>query len=141
MRLRDLTPAERRDLEQRRAAVREALAGVDAPWVPDEAAIAAAPFMTDYEPRRGGLFGMTWGHPAHGNAFVTSMPVVHQGPGWAITESGRLYLLGSPRPGKDQRLNRALWGRRGSGRLPQVIETAGPDFSEGDLSHLPTYGQ
>lgn len=139
MRLRDLTPAERRDVEQRRDAVREDLAGINAPWVPDEAAIAAAPFMDDYEPRRGGLFGLCWGHPAHGNDFVTSTPVVHQGAGWALTESGQLYVLGSPRPGQEERLNRVLSGRRGSGRPPQVIETEGPEFIEGDLSHLPTY--
>lgn len=123
MRLRDLTPTETVAVEARRNAVREALSHLDAPWVPDAAAIAAAPFMDDYEERRGGLFGLCWGHPLHGDTFVTTTPIVHHGDGWIVTESGQAYILGGARPEKEERLDRVLSGRRGRGR-PIVDSTA-----------------
>ncbi|TXN47351.1 hypothetical protein [Methylobacterium sp. WL7] len=116
MRLRDLTPAETAAVEARRSEVREALSRIDAAWKPTAEAIAAAPFMDDFEARRGGLFGLCWGHPTHGHAFVTSTPIVHHGEGWAVTESGRLYILGGARPAAEERLDKVLSGRRGRGR-------------------------
>lgn len=115
MRLRDLTPSETAAVEAQREAVREDLARIGAPWVPDADAIAAAPFMDDYEPRGGGLFGLCWGHAKYGNAFVTTSDITHRGDGWAISQT-KLYLLGAPRPAPADRLDRILSGRRGAGR-------------------------
>jgi hypothetical protein len=131
MRLRDLTPAETAAIEELRDDVRTALASVDASWRPDAAAIAAAPFLDDYEPRRAGLHGLCWGHQELGSTFVTTTPVVHRGEGWAITESGRVYLLGDPHPKPSASLDRILSGRRGKGRpapeaAPEAEATAGP---------------
>lgn len=131
MRLRDLTRSETAAIEELRDEVRTALAGVDPTWRPDAAAIDAAPFMDDYEPRRGGLHGLCWGHAELGSTFVTTTPVVHRGDGWAVTASGRVYLLGDPHPKPSESLDRILSGRRGRGRpAPEAAHedeaTAGP---------------
>lgn len=132
MRLRDLDPDERLAIEERRAEVRAALAGVDPAWRPDDAEIASAPFMDDFEARGRSLFGLCWGHPVHGSTFVTTTAVVHHGDGWAVTESGRLYLLGGARPSAEERLDRVLSGRRGRGRPVVDFNTPIPDEDEAD---------
>ncbi|TXM65393.1 hypothetical protein FV226_25170, partial [Methylobacterium sp. WL12] len=104
MRLRDLTPAERRAVEERREAVRAALAGVDPAWRPDAAAIDGAPFLDDWSVKlypgtdRPCLEGLCWHHPIHGSTILKTSIIVQQGPGYVIVESGRVYLLGTPSP-------------------------------------------
>lgn len=132
MRLRDLTPKETRSVEARREAVRKALAGVDAPWKPTPEAIAAAPFLDEWErrpyPGRDGtcLEGLCWNHPIHGHQILKTSILVHQGEGFAVCESGRTYILGVPRPDPEAR-PAILSGRRGKGRpAPEDEATAGP---------------
>ncbi|GJD42256.1 hypothetical protein AFCDBAGC_0091 [Methylobacterium cerastii] len=121
MRLRDLTPAERRAVEERRAEVRAALAGVDPAWRPDAAAIDEAPFLDDWSVRnypgtdRPCIDAYCWGHPLHGDTILKTSVIVQQGPGYAIVESGKVYLLGSPSPEPEAR-SAILSGRRGKGR-------------------------
>ena len=123
MRLRDLTRSETAAIEELRADVRAALATVDPTWRPTADAISAAPFMDDFEDRRGGLHGLCWGHAELGNRFVTTTPIVRRGDGWAVTQSGRVYLLGDPHPKPDRNLDRILSGRRGRGRPVPVSST------------------
>lgn len=129
MRLRDLTPDELAAVDARRAAVREALAEAARPGLPDPAAVDAAPFLDEWEPvpypgsDRPCLRGLVWGHPVHGDSPVTTSVLVARGPGWAVTESGRLYVLGErhvPRPPSS-----ILAGRRGPGR-PHPAPPPGP---------------
>lgn len=121
VRLRDLTSRELADVAGRRARVREALSGLDAPWVPDPAAVGAAPFLDLWEARsypgtdRPCLRGLCWGHPVLGDTAVTTSVIVHRGPGWIVTEgSDRLYVLG--REDRRVRPSRVLSGRRGAFR-------------------------
>ncbi|NEU13927.1 hypothetical protein G3T14_17590 [Methylobacterium sp. BTF04] len=115
MRLRDLTPNERAAVEERRQAVREELARIDAPWKPTPEQVDAAPFLDDFEVRHDGLFGLCWGHPWQGNVFLTTTPIVHSGEGWALSEN-TLFILGGARPAAEERLDKVLSGRRGRGR-------------------------
>ncbi|TXM65395.1 hypothetical protein [Methylobacterium sp. WL120] len=122
MRLRDLTPAERRAVEERRAEVRAALAGVDPAWRPDAAAIDEAPFLDDWSVRnypgtdRPCIEALCWNHPVHGSTILKTSIVLQQGPGYAVCESARVYLLGTPSPTPEERHARILDGRRGKGR-------------------------
>ncbi|MCJ2124907.1 hypothetical protein [Methylobacterium sp. J-077] len=134
MRLRDLTPAERRAVEERRAAVRAALAGVDPAWRPDDAAVDAAPFLDDWSVRdypgttRPCIEAYCWNHPLHGSTILTTSVVIQQGEGYAVCESGRVYILGSPSRDPEDR-HAILSGRRGKGRPapePAPEEEAAP---------------
>lgn len=118
MRLRDLTTAELADVAARRERVREALAGRTEAWVPTAEAIAAAPFLDDWELRaypgtsRPCLRGLCWGHPGYGDTVVNTSIIAFCGPGWVITEGcGRLYVLG--REGRPAERPRITFGRRG----------------------------
>lgn len=116
MRLRDLTSVERALIEARRDRVRAALARAELPVPPTAAEVDAAPFLDDYferfypGTRETCLHGRCWGHPVLGDTIVTTSIVVHRGEGWAITESGRVYLLGREDP--EHRLRKALSGGR-----------------------------
>ncbi|TXM74137.1 hypothetical protein FV226_07625 [Methylobacterium sp. WL12] len=137
MRLRDLTPAERAAVEERRDAVRAALAGVDPAWRPRAEAIDAAPFLDDWSVRnypgstRPCIEAYCWGHPLHGDTILKTSIVLQQGEGYAVCESGRVFLLGTPSPTPEERHARILDGRRGRGRpadapAPEDEATTGP---------------
>lgn len=117
MRLRDLTSVEKALIEARRDRVRAALAKAELPWPPTQAEIDAAPFLDEwierYYPGTSELclHGLCWGHPVLGSTLVTTSVVVHRGKGWAVTESGRVYILGQPDP--EHRQSKALSGPRG----------------------------
>lgn len=121
MRLRDLTPNELCAVEERRQEVRATLGTLDAPWAPTAAAIDEAPFLDDWNVRpypgtdRPCLEGFCWGHPVHGSTILKTSVVLHQGEGFAVMESGRVYLLGAPSPAPEDR-PAILSGRRGKGR-------------------------
>ena len=149
MQLREMTPAERRAAEERRAEARETLGRIQEGWVPGEAALAAAPFLNDWEERTYPgtaltcLAGDCHGHPILGSTWVMTSPILHRGDTWMLTES-RLYILGTQRTEThEDRLRKVLSGRRGAGRplQPVVIEKLWPepDSPEDDLDHLPTY--
>lgn len=120
MRLRDLTPNELRAVEERREAVRAALADVDPAWRPTAAAIDAAPFLDEWEVRnypgtdRPCIEALCWGHPVHGSTIMKTSIVLHQGEGYVVVESGRVYLLGSPSQ-EPEAHPAILSGRRGRG--------------------------
>lgn len=122
MRLRDQTDEE----ATAAAAVRARLAVAFG----DEA--ATAPFMDGWELKRAPvglgvvLFGLCWGHPLHGDAFVTTSNVVELGEGYARTASGRLYALG--REDREHRRRRVLTGQRGPVRIELAPE---PDAAPG----------
>lgn len=142
MRLRDLTPRELADVAERRARVRESLAGLDAPWVPDAAAVDAAPFLDLWEARtypgtdRPCLRGLCWGHPDLGDAAVTTSVIARRGPGWVITEGAdRLYVLG--REDRRVRPSPVLSGRRGAYRPhPQHPQPGPRSGTDDDLPPL-----
>lgn len=122
MRLRDQTDEERAAAD----AVRARLAGAFG------AEAAAAPFLDKWELKRAPvghgvvLFGLCWGHPLHGDAFVTTSNVTELGEGYARTASGRLYALG--REDREHRRRRVLTGQRGALRIEQAPE---PDAAPG----------
>lgn len=127
MRLRELTDAERAELDRRRAEARATLARIEAGWVPGEAALADAPFLDDFSERRypGStlrcLEGFCWGHPVLGDTIVRTSPILHRGPTWALTEN-RLYILGREHvETPEERGNSVRAGRRGPGRLPMAV--------------------
>ncbi|GBU19667.1 MULTISPECIES: hypothetical protein [unclassified Methylobacterium] len=92
MRLRDLTPDELASIADRRARVRDLLGDL----------ADGAPFLDAWETvrypgtDRTALRGLCWGHPVHGDTIVTTSVLVARGPGYAVTESGRAYVLGEP---------------------------------------------
>jgi hypothetical protein len=121
MRLRELTPSEKADIDRRRATVREALAGIAAPWNPGAAAVDEAPFLDDWSthPQPGGrtsLRGFCYGHPVLGDTIVTTSEIEQQGPGYAVTRN-TLYVLGTEN--RDHKRDRILAGRRGRFRPTQ----------------------
>lgn len=132
MRLRELTPAEQADIARRKDAVREALAKVEAPWNPGAVAVDEAPFLDDWSTHpypgsgRTCLRGFCYGHPVLGDTIVTTSPVEHQGPGWAITKS-RLYVLGTEN--RVHKRDRILAGRRGRFRPAQGTVAAPADVA------------
>ena len=125
MRLRDLTPDEIATVDARRARVREALGD----------AADAAPFLDAWEPvtypgtDRISLRGLCWGHPVHGDTVVTTSVLVARGPGWAATESGRVYVLGD----RHAPPSAISYGRRGAGRLAPLP----PSLSRDEDADLP----
>lgn len=136
MRVRALTPAELAEIERLQAAARANLAQIRAGWVPGEAALAAAPFLDEWDerthPQDGKLclVGNAYGHPRLGDAWICTSPVLHRGEGWTLTAS-RLYILGRPHP------DRVIAGRRGRGRslldgLPSVQPEFGPGIAGAD---------
>lgn len=112
MRLRDLTPDELTTVEARRVRVRELLGDL----------ADSAPFLDAWEAvrypgsDRTALRGLCWGHPVHGDTVVTTSVLVARGPGYAVTESGRVYVLGEPHVPPPAILS----GRRGHG-LPASL--------------------
>lgn len=145
MRLRDLTDAERAELDRRRAEARATLARIEAGWAPGEAALADAPFLDDYEERPYpgtsviALAGRCYGHPILGDRWVTTSPILHRGETWALTEN-RLYILGRQRTDtQEERLLKILSGRRGHGRaMAPIAQTSGaPAFSDPSDDLLP----
>lgn len=135
MRLRDLTSVEKALIEARRDRVRAALARAELPWPPTQAEVDAAPYIDEwierYYPgtRDICLQGFCWGHPFLGDTIVTTSVVVHRGEGWAITESGRVYLLGLEDP--ENRRRKALSGARGLYRYEPHPTPASPDEAAG----------
>ncbi len=127
MRLRDLTPDELTAVDARRARVREALG---------EAA-DGAPFLDEWETviypgtDRISLRGLCWGHPVHGDSVVTTSVLTARGPGWAATESGRVYVLGD----RHVPPTAIFYGRRGAGRLDPVPMSPSRD-EDADLPAL-----
>lgn len=130
MRLRDLNPEELDALALRRAEVRETLAKIQAGWKPNEAALANAPFLDDWQLKTypgtdlSSLEGDCWGHPTLGNRWgVRTSVVLHMGEGFAVTEN-TVYILGRPweGPSANRRVS-ILNGRRGAGRVEPAAET------------------
>lgn len=127
MRLRDLTPDELTAVDTRRARVREALG---------EAA-DGAPFLDEWETvaypggDRIALRGLCWGHPVHGDTVVTTSVLVARGPGWAATESGRVYVLGD----RHVSPSAIFYGRRGAGLSVYVPSSLSQD-EDADLPAL-----
>lgn len=126
MRLRDLTPDELAAVADRRARVREVLgdAADDAPFL-DAWETVAYPGGD-----RIALRGLCWGHPLHGDTHVTTSVLVARGPGWAATESGRIYVLGD----RHVPPSAIFYGRRGAGRLAPLPPSLSRD--EDDLPAL-----
>lgn len=124
MRLRDLTPDELAKVDARRARVRDLLGDL----------ADAAPFLDAWETvrypgsDRTALSGLCWGHPVHGDTLVTTSVLVARGPGYAVTESGRVYVLGD----RHVQPPAILSGRRGPGRAVPL-----PPPLDGDDSDLP----
>lgn len=135
MRLRDLTSVERALIEGRRDRVRAALAKAELPWPPTADEIDRAPFLDEWSERFYPgthdlcLQGLCWGHPVLGSMLVTTSVVVHRGEGWAITESGRLYILGRPDP--EQRNSKILSGPRGRYRPEPTRPPTPPEDAAG----------
>ncbi|TXM72455.1 hypothetical protein FV226_12260 [Methylobacterium sp. WL12] len=132
MRLKVLNSFELQALERRRAKARETLAQIQAGWVPNEAALAEAPFLDDWSVRPypgtdlPSLVGNCWGHPTLGNRWIGTSPIQHLGDGYAVTQK-TLYILGREHTASNEaRLDRILSGRRGRGReaCPE------PDFDD-----------
>lgn len=141
MRPRELRPDELMEAELRRARLREVLQDLREPWNPGAAAVAAAPYLDRWETARHPwtgqpcLKGTVYGHPTHGDAFLTTSAILHQGNGFVITAgSGRLYVLG--REDRAHKRARILSGRRGAFRPARAAPPTTSDHGYDDLPAL-----